>query len=118
MDVSQGLRDKWQEQVPEEQLHYDLISQRIAALGIAVNGRPVSLSLWESLAQCQSGREFCIKICSAEERGLQAGLRLIRHLESEESPDQETIAVFQKIVADEVAHVALASDYFDWEPNS
>ncbi len=113
-DVPQALRDDWAAQVPDEIRHYEMIRRRMAELGFELTGRPVSISLWESLQECATGKEFCIRIASAEERGRRAGVRLIQHLGK---IDPETAAVFRKIAADEVAHVALAKTYFDWTPD-
>ena len=112
-DVSSSLRDDWAAQVADETRHYQMICRRMEKLGFEITERPVSTALWESLKGCGSGQEFCIKIAAAEERGRQAGVRLVRHLEKS---DPDTAAIFREIAADEVAHVALASTYFGWTP--
>lgn len=112
-DVPEGLRRRWAELVDDEGRHFEMIVERMEALGVALDGRPVSLALWRSLEGCQRGRDFCIYIASAEERGRQAGLALIKALATR---DPATAAVFQQIVDDEVEHVALAETYFDWTP--
>ncbi len=113
MDVSQALRDDWSAQVKDESRHYNMIRRRMEELGLAMTDRPVSTALWESLKECTTGREFCIRIAAAEERGRKAGIRLVGFLEKS---DPDTAAVFRDIAADEVAHVALAATYFDWTP--
>jgi len=112
-DVPQTLRDDWAAQVPDEIRHYEMIRRRMEDLGLDLTERPVSISLWESLQECATGKEFCIRIASAEERGRRAGIRVVRYLEKS---DPETAAVFREIAADEVAHVALAKTYFGWTP--
>ncbi len=112
-DVPQELRASWSAQVADESRHYGMIIRRMDKLGIGVTDRPVSLGLWEALQECATGREFCIKIAAAEERGRRAGLKLAQHLKNS---DPETAAAFQEIADDEVAHVALAATHFDWEP--
>jgi len=113
-DVPQTLRDDWAAQVADETRHYEMICRRMEELGFEITGRPVSTALWVSLKGCVTGEEFCVKIAAAEERGRQAGVRLVRHLENS---DPVTAAVFREIAADEVAHVALAATYFDWTPD-
>jgi uncharacterized ferritin-like protein (DUF455 family) len=113
-DAPAGLRRGWLAQVPQEQHHYDLIVTRMAELGIALDKRPVSLGLWDSLATCTAAREFCLRIASAEERGRRAGLRLVAMLGE---TDPLTCTIFQRIAADEVAHVALAATYYGWTPD-
>jgi len=112
-DVPQVLRDEWAAQVADESRHYQMICRRMEDLGFELTGRPVSTSLWESLKECATGQEFCIRIASAEERGRRAGVRLAGHLKES---DPVTAAVFREIAADEVAHVALAATYFNWSP--
>lgn len=112
-DAPDDLRAAWRAQIPDEELHYELIVKRMGELGIDPAERPVSLWLWRSLEACADGREFCIAIAAAEERGRQAGERLCAHLATS---DPETAAVFRRIVDDEVAHVALAETFYGWTP--
>jgi uncharacterized ferritin-like protein (DUF455 family) len=112
-DVPQKLRDAWGAQVPDEVKHYRLICSRMEELGIPIRGRPVSARLSESLKECTSGKEFCIKIAGAEERGRRAAIRLINALAER---DPQTAAIFREIAEDEVAHVALAKTFFGWSP--
>ena len=112
-DAPPALRDKWTAQIADETRHYEMICRRMGDLGFGLTDQPVSTSLWESLKVCTTGREFCIRIASAEERGRQAGVRLVKYLGQS---DPETAAIFQEIVDDEVAHVALAATFFDWVP--
>jgi len=70
---------------------------------------------WDALQTCQSAEEFAITIATAEERGRLAGLRLVKFLGKS---DPITAALFQKIADDEVAHVALATTFFGWRPDS
>lgn len=112
-DVPPGLLAAWRRQIPEEQQHMTLILDRMAELGVAVDEVPVAPRIWESIEDCTSGEQFCVYMASAEERGRRAGLLLIRALEG---TDPETARVFQQIVDDERAHVALADTYFGWRP--
>ena len=112
-DAPRELRDSWRNQAADETRHYNMIIKRMEKLGHGVTDRSVSTALWASLAACTSGREFCIKIAAAEERGRLAGIKLVEHLEN---TDPGTAAVFREIAADEVAHVALAATWFDWTP--
>ena len=112
-DVPQGLLADWARLIPEEEKHYQLIVDRMEELGFSLSERPVSMRLWESLKDCETGREFCLRIAGAEERGRQAGLLMIKFLAHK---DPATAAVFQEIVTEEVAHVQLAETYFGWTP--
>jgi uncharacterized ferritin-like protein (DUF455 family) len=110
-DVPQALRDDWTAQVADETRHFGMIRRRMEELGLELTERPVSTSLWESLKECTTGKDFCIRIANSEERGRLAAVRLVEYLGNR---DPETAAVFRKIAEDEVAHVALATTYFDW----
>ncbi len=112
-DVPDELRASWLQLIPEEEKHYRLIVERMAELGFELDERPVSLGLWDSLEACTTGRELCLRIAASEERGRRAGVLLSRYLAKS---DPATAAVFQEIVEDEVAHVALAETYFGWKP--
>ncbi len=112
-DVPQALRDDWARLIPEEEKHYKLIVDRMDELGFSLDERPVSLRLWESLEVCQTGREFCLRIAGAEERGRQAGLLMMDYLAQK---DPKTASIFETIVTEEVAHVKLADTYFGWTP--
>lgn len=114
-DAPAELRQAWSRQVPQEESHYKLIVTRMAELDFSLTERPVSTGLWESLQACTTGRDFCIRIAAAEERGRLAGVRLAAYLADS---DPATAAIFQRIVDEEVAHVALASTYFGWVPPS
>lgn len=112
-DAPEELRAAWARLIPEEKKHYRLIIARMDELDFAPDERCVTLNLWESLAACTTAQEFCIAIARAEERGRQAGLRLAEFLAT---TDPRTAAVFQEIVDDEVAHVALADTFYGWTP--
>ena len=113
-DAADGLRHDWREQIADEKHHFEMIVQRMAELNIAPDERPVSLRLWTSLSACVTARDFCIYICSAEERGRQAAILLSSHLQDR---DPQTARIFTEIAEDEVAHVALADTYFQWKPS-
>jgi len=112
-DVPDDLRRDWLRQVPEEQKHYDMIVARMAELGFALDEREVSGGLFDALVNCTTGKEFCLKIVDAEERGRRAGLQLVRYLATN---DPRTAAIFQEIADDELAHVALAATHYGWTP--
>ena len=114
MDVPASLRDEWANLVPVEQRHYEWIAHRMQELGVDPAARPVSLRLWYSLAECETGKDFCIRIASAEERGRLAGLHLIEVMKDR---DKRTVEIFQKIVDEELDHVAVANRYFNWKPS-
>jgi len=112
-DSPGDLRRDWARQVADEVRHYELLRNRMAELAVDVSARPVSTALWDSLKVCTSGREFCLRIAAAEERGRRAALTIGAFLQER---DPETTAIFREIAADEAAHVALAETYYGWTP--
>ena len=113
-DVPAELRADWARQVKDEARHYNLIRRRMEELKMGIDERPVSTALWDSLMKCESGKQFCLRIVSAEERGRQAAEKIVSYLQE---GDPATAAVFREIAQDEVAHVSLAQVYFDWSPS-
>ncbi len=113
-DAPEGLRQAWRDQVPEEERHYAMIVERMNELGFDLTSRPVSRGLWDKLSACRTGKDFCLQIADAEERGRRAGLKLVQFLGKK---DPATGAIFQRIADDEVAHVELANTYYGWTPD-
>lgn len=112
-DVSPKVIEGWQLQIPEEKFHFRLIMERMAHLGVHAHQKPVSASLSESLYACQTGREFAVKIATAEHKGRLAALKMAAYLENR---DPVTAQVFLRIAHDELAHVQLVIDNFNWQP--
>lgn len=113
-DVPDELRQDWKRQVGDEARHYNLIRRRMEELGVGLADRPVSDALWTSLKECKTGKDFCLHIASAEERGRQAAVGICGYLAEK---DPQTVAIFQEIAEDEVLHVSLAATYFGWTPD-
>ena len=112
-DVPEQLKDDWARVSKMEQDHLDAIIKRMDELEISLQEKPVSSRLWDSLMKCKTGKEFCLFISSAEERGRQAGVKLCQAIKK---TDPITAAVFEKIVEEEVEHIALAQKYYIWKP--
>ena len=112
-DVSAEVIAGWQIQIPEEKFHFRLIMERMSYLGVHAGQKPVSVSLSEKLYTCQTGRDFAIEIATAEHRGRLAALKMASYLENR---DPVTARVFLRIAQDELAHLQLVIDNFDWTP--
>lgn len=108
-DAPEELRREWYVLAAEERNHMNWLLARMAALGIAVDERPVSDSLWNSLMECKTAREFCHYIADSEERGRRAGQRFSDVLCT---IDTETARIFGQIAKEEVRHIALAYKFF------
>lgn len=114
-DAPEALKQAWLEIADDEARHYQMIVRRMDELGLDIASRPVSLRLWESLQKCRSAEEFCVYIASAEERGRQAGIRLV---EAIAETDPVTAKIFQQIVDEEIRHVEIARDFYQWTPET
>jgi len=64
-DAPPALREAWSAQVGEEARHFGMIRRRMEELGFGLADRPVSTALWDSLQECLTAEEFCIRIASA-----------------------------------------------------
>ncbi len=114
VDTSESLREEWANLVSVEVRHFEMIAKRMLELGFSLSDRPVSLRLWNSLNCCKTGKEFCVRICSAEEWGRQSAIKLIEFLTKR---DEKTANVFKLIAKEEIEHVAVADRYFGWKPS-
>lgn len=108
-DAPARLRATWRSLSEAEDRHLGWLLGRMEELDIDPAGRPVSDALWRSLMSCSDAETFCRWIAEAEERGRQAGERVARSLAGR---DPATAAIFSKISAEEVAHVAVAQRFF------
>jgi uncharacterized ferritin-like protein (DUF455 family) len=108
-DAPEELRRAWRGLASAEQKHLDWLLGRMRELGIEIGGRKVSDHLWHSLTSCKTAREFALFMANAEERGRRAGERFHETLRD---TDPLTAEIFGKIAEEEVAHIALAADYF------
>jgi uncharacterized ferritin-like protein (DUF455 family) len=114
-DVPLSLIEGWQRQIPEEKLHFRLLMERMSNLGVRPEQKAVSARLSEKLYTCESGKQFAIEIATAEHKGRLAALRIAEYLQDR---DSVTTSVFLRIAYDEVSHIQLVTDHFDWRPHS
>ena len=107
-DAPSGLRDAWRRIGAEEGKHLGMILERMAQLGVSVDGRPVSDRLWRSLQACVTFQEFTSKMRAAEERGKTAEESFRRNLAER---DPVTAELFGKIADDEAEHLRVADGF-------
>lgn len=103
-----GLREAWKRIGAEEGKHLGMILERMAQLGVPVDGRPVSDRLWRSLRACATAAEFAEKMRSAEERGKTAEESFRRSLAQR---DPATAELFGRIADDEAEHLRSAEHF-------
>ncbi len=105
-DAAPELRAAWRRFAADEDRHLRLLLERMAALGVRPEERAVSDRLWRSLSACRAARDFSSWMKTAEERGRAAEESFARSLAG---IDPVTAAIFERIAADEIEHVAFAA---------
>ncbi len=109
-DVPAELINNWKRIADEEAKHERWLLNRLVELNQDVSEHPVSLALYHSFSKCETAKDFANYISDSEERGRVAGLKFAEYLKI---IDPKTSKIFSNIAAEEVAHVALAKDFFD-----
>jgi uncharacterized ferritin-like protein (DUF455 family) len=105
--------DDWVKVAAEEALHFDLISQRLGALGAAYGDLPAHDGLWQSAVETAHDvlARLAIVPLVLEARGLDVTPTMIADLQR--IGDLESAAVLQRIYDDEIGHVAIGSRWFN-----
>jgi rubrerythrin len=103
-------RKIWQTLAKEEKKHLNWLLERMTALGVTPQERPLSIALWNSFDRCETPRDFALFMANAEERGRVAGEKFYETLLK---TDPVTAALFQKIAEEEQDHIRLAQSILD-----
>lgn len=99
----------WQRIAEEEAKHERWLLNRLFELNQDVTEHPVSLALYQSFSKCETPKEFAYYISDSEERGRVAGVKFSDYLKVQ---DPKTAKIFSDIANEELAHVALAKEFF------
>lgn len=110
VDTPDAVKVIWRLLAHEESKHLQWLSWRIEELGIAIDERPQSLSLWRSFDRCETAEQFARFMANAEERGRVAGEQFYETLLS---IDPITARIFQQIAIEEREHIRLAQSIID-----
>lgn len=96
----------------EEQTHLRLYCARLDELGHPFGTRPLSAFFWDTLAPVDSPRAFCAAMGLTLE---QANLDFAGHFSQAfaDVGDAGSAAILERVLADEVAHVARGLAWFD-----
>lgn len=108
-EVPKELVETWKRIALEEAKHEKWLLNRLVELKQDVAEMPVSLGLYYSFSKCESAKEFALYISDSEERGRVAGLKFAEYLKT---LDPQSAKIFSDIADEEIAHVALAKDFF------
>ncbi len=108
-EAPDALRQAWRDLAAAEDKHLRWLLERMAALGIPVQDRPVSPHLFAGLTDCRTAHEFAWYMAKAEDRGRIAGEQFARKLATS---DPESARIFGQIAAEEQEHIDLALRFF------
>jgi uncharacterized ferritin-like protein (DUF455 family) len=108
-DAPEPLRRAWRGLAEAEEKHRQWLLGRLAELGGAPDGRPVSADLWRSLVAAESAEAFARLMAASEQRGQDAGERMAQRLANR---DPVTADLLARIAEEEATHVALAARFF------
>ncbi|MEM9197917.1 MAG: ferritin-like domain-containing protein [Pseudomonadota bacterium] len=118
-----GFLNDWVKAADDEAKHFNLLADRLEALGSRYGALPAHAGLWRSAqvtAQDLPGRLAVVPMV-LEARGLDVTPGMIAAFEK--AGDAESVAALRIIYADEVGHVAYGSKWFhflcgrmEWDP--
>ncbi len=113
-DMPDAYRADWISVAADEARHFSLLSARMAALGVAYGDFPAHNGLWE---MAEKTAHSCIARMALvprvlEARGLDVTPGMVARLRA--VGDLESVAVLEVILAEEVRHVAIGSQWFAW----
>ncbi len=96
----------------EEQQHLALYLQRMSELGVEFGSRPLSGFFWRVMSSLETPRAFVAHLSLTFE---QANLDFAMHYRRgfEQLGDHQTASVLQRVLDDEVGHVALGLRWFE-----
>lgn len=111
-DLPADYYSDWYSVALDEARHFELLSQRLQALGFSYGDFPAHNGLWE--AACKTADSCLARMALVprvlEARGLDVTPGMIERLER--AGDQPTVAILQVILSEEVAHVTIGTRWF------
>jgi uncharacterized ferritin-like protein (DUF455 family) len=109
-----GFYDDWVKAADEESKHFNLVSDRLEALGSHYGALPAHAGMWRAAAD--TAHDFMGRLAVVpmvlEARGLDVTPGMIELFER--AGDADTRAALEVIYAEEVSHVAYGSKWFNW----
>lgn len=106
--------EDWVRVADEEATHFELLSDRLTALGAGYGDLPAHGGLWDSAAATADDplRRMALVPRVLEARGLDVNPSMIARFAA--VGDEATVAVLRVILRDEVGHVAVGDRWFRW----
>lgn len=104
----------WMLVAAEESKHFSLLRERLEALGYSYGDMPAHNGLWEMAVKTDHDvlTRMALVPRVLEARGLDVTPGMIKRLE--QVGDEETIAILEIILKEEIGHVAIGSHWFDY----
>jgi len=113
-DMPDAYRADWISVAADEARHFSLLAARLAGLGVVYGDFPAHNGLWEMAEKtahsCLARMAMVPRVLEA--RGLDVTPGMIARLRG--VGDGESVAVLEVILAEEVRHVAIGSQWFAW----
>lgn len=102
----------WLRVAREEALHFDLLRQRLATLGVAYGDFPAHNGLWDMAERTQDDllARLALVPRTLEARGLDASPMIRNKLAG--AGDAESAAIVDIILRDEIGHVAIGNHWY------
>lgn len=107
-----GFYKSWLEVAVEESMHFSLLCRRLGQLGAQYGDLPAHRGLWDIATDTCDDllARLALVPRTMEARGLDVTPGMIEKLSK--VGDERSVAILQRILADEVGHVALGSRWF------
>lgn len=109
-----GFFDDWVSAADDEAKHFSLLSARLAALGSSYGALPAHAGMWRAAEDTKSDLHARLAVVPMvlEARGLDVTPGMIEAFDN--AGDSESVAALRVIYAEEVAHVAYGSKWFNF----
>ncbi len=113
-DLPRPFYDDWARVADEEAQHFTLLVARLADLDAAYGDLPAHDGLWETAERTSNDlmARLAVVPLVLEARGLDVTPAMIENLRR--AGDVDSVAVLERIYADEIGHVAIGRRWFDW----
>ncbi|SMF40917.1 Uncharacterized conserved protein, contains ferritin-like DUF455 domain [Tistlia consotensis] len=113
-DLPRDFYDDWVQVADEEARHFELLADRLAALGAAYGDLPAHDGLWEAALETKHDllARLAVVPLVLEARGLDVTPAMIEKLQA--VGDADSAAALQVIYDEEIGHVAIGRRWFQW----
>lgn len=114
IDMPLGFFDDWVKSADEESKHFNLVCDRLEALGSFYGALPAHAGMWRAAKDTATdimGRLAVVPMV-LEARGLDVTPGMIKIFQNAKDP--ETVAALEVIYAEEVGHVAYGAKWFNF----